>query len=556
MVQFQMPKSTLPNSTLESIKQKALAGQQMMTPTPEKQGIYDNIVAQSKGYDKNQHQGGYGIGNLQNAGGGFNQFGNVDAMQGEIGRVNQVINNRNEYGLNNDVFTNYLDKLNIHNKPFQDQQNQITQSRDDYANSQQKADADRWTNASIDDIAKKYGFDYSRDYAKRQAESEAQALRNANADAQRRNESNKKVGTQNIDNNLMNMAEGLDRNYFQQMTAQQQNQVGTGMNAGIASDQDLRLQMNRQAEMGASYRDANLGKMKIDEEFNLNDLRLAEAMGLIDQQALAREDSLYNDRLVQGHGQLMDERTMANALDQQQWGRSQAEIDRAYDQQNVLRQAGQWQSQFDYGKERDQVADSQWQSTFDWGKLMDEAGLTGNYKGDRTLAGQQFDWGKLIDEANQTGMFGGKRNMAGQQFDWSKVVDQHGMGIADQQLALQRSAQAMRGSGGGGGGGKSSGSSKSKGSSGGSSGGTAKTSPKGSPGAAFNAAQKNIPQTPADKVWLQADKAMKDVTNQIIKATGKQPTKSQKKLWENAIYGGAKKKATHINNMGPLGKFM
>ena len=372
--------------------------------------------------------------------------------------MNQVMQNRSNYGLDSTAFQGYLDKLNISNQPFQQQQQNITQARDAYQNSQAQADAQKWNNATIQDIAAKYGFDYSRDYAKQQAEAEAQALRNANMDAQRRNVSNRDTSLASIDANLMNQAEAMDRNYFQQMMGQQQNQVNAGLNAGIAADQDLRLQMARQAEMGASYRDANLGRMRVNENFNLDDIRLAEAMGLIDQQALAREDSLYNDRLMQGFGQLMNEREMANSLDQQMWGRSQAEIDRALNQQNVLRQAGQWQTAFDYGAERDRIGDQQWQQQFDWGKLIDTANQTGMFNGERNLAGQQFDWGKVMDEAGLMGVLNGQRTLPGQQFDWSKVVDQHGMNLADKQFALQQqqaaaanAARLSRGGGGGGG---------------------------------------------------------------------------------------------------------
>lgn len=468
----------------------------MQTPTPQKQAIYDNFQAQNKGYNKDNFQSHYGIGNVANVGNGFNQFNNVDALQTEIGRINQVMGNRTGFGLGNDQYTGYLDKLNNYNAPFQQQQNNIQQAQDQYKNSQAAQDAQKWNNASISDIAAKYGFDYSRDYAKQQAEAEAQALRNANLDAQRRNESNSKVGKQNIDNNLMNMVEALDRNYFQKMMGQQQDQVETGMNAGIASDQDLRMQMARQAEMGSSYRDANLGKMQIDENFNLNDLRLAEAMGLIDQQSLAREDSLYNDRLQQGYGQLMNEREMSNALDQQMWGRSQAEIDRALNQQNILRGAGQWQDAFNYGKERDQISDQQWNKQFDWGKLMDEAGLSGMYNGNRTMQGQQFDWGKQMDEAGLMGLFNGNRTLQGQQFDWGKTVDQHGMTMDEKRFGLQQQqfnqsvANARAKAAGSGGGGGSTNKP------------TAQAAPK-KLAQDFLKEMQNVPQTPEDKKYLQ-----------------------------------------------------
>lgn len=533
---LQSPSSTLPQSTMDSIRQKALAGQPMLTPTPEKQGIYDSYAAQAKGYDKNNFQSGYGIGNASNISGGFNQFSNVDAVGQEINRMNTVMGNRTGFGLDNSAYKGYMDKLNTANQPFQLQQQNVKNAQNGYANSQQKIDADKWNNASISDIAAKYGFDYSRDYAKQQAEAEAQALRNANQDAQRRNESNKKTGLQSIDDNLMNQVEGLDRNYFQKMMGQQQSQANSGLNSGIAADQDLRLQMSRQAEMGASYRDANLGKMKVNENFSLDDTRLAEAMGLINQQSLAREDSLYNERLNQGYGQLMDERTMANGLDQQQWGRSQAEIDRALGQQSELRNAGQWQTQFDYGKDRDKVTDNQWNQNFDWGKQMDTAGLTGFFNGDRTMAGQQMDWGQKIDSANQTGIFNGNKNMQGQQFDWSKVVDQHGMSLADQQFAFQKqqaAASVARSKAGSSGGGKSSV-------------GVGNTAPAGkkSPLAAqFQKETNQIAQTPADKLYLQAESAYRQGLDMVMKNTGKQPSAQVKKALQDMTFGKAKNDA-------------
>lgn len=472
-------------------------------------------------------QAGYGIGyGDSNIGGGFNQFKNFDMLGQEIGRINTVMQNRTQQGLGNASQQGYLDKLNTYNQPFQQQQNNVTNATNNYANSQQKTDANKWNNATIDDVAKKYGFDYSRDYAKQQAEAEAQALRNANADAQRRNESNKKTGLQGIDNGLMDMAEGLDRNYFQKMMGQQQNQVVSGMNAGIASDQDLRLQMNRQAEMGASYRDANLGKMKINENFNLDDLRLAEQMGLINQQGLAREDSLYNDRLQQGFGNLMDERGMANQLDQQHWQRSQTEIDRALQQQNELRQSGQWNTQFDYGKDRDKIADQQWNKNFDWGKTVDTAGLTGLFNGGKTLDGQKFDW--------------------------SKVVDQHGMGMDNKRFALQQQQSAGRS--GGGGGGNSKGKSKAKASAGSSKGGTTKAPSK--LGSQFLKETKNAPQTAADKVWLQADSEYQRGLNIIKKNTGKVAPARTQKILQDMIYGKAQKDAQHKNNLGIIGKYL
>jgi hypothetical protein len=320
-------------------------------------------------YNKKNYQPGWGIGYADdNISNNFGEWYNPQALQTEIERVNTVMGNRKDNDLSNDAYTTYLDKLNKHNQPY--------------------AEVDpnkfRSESATIDDLAKKYGFDYSREYAKRQAEAEAQARRNANADAQRRNESNSKVGKQEIDNNLMGMAESLDRNYFQEYMAQQQNQVGEGLNSGIAADQNLRLAMSRQANMGDAYRDANLGKMKINEEFSLNDIRLAEELGLIDQQSLAREDSLYNDRLNQAFGQVMDLNNLNLQYDQMGLDAALQQRSENLDYNQFDRNLSQQKREFEFDKEQ-----------FRWDKLLDESALTGMFNGKQTTAERQRNWENL-----------------------------------------------------------------------------------------------------------------------------------------------------------------
>lgn len=49
--------------------------------------------------------------------------------------------------------------------------------------------------------------------------------------------------------------------------------------------------------------------------------------------------------------------------------------------------------------------------------------LTGNFNGQRTLAGQQFDWSRQVDAANLTGYLGGQQTLAGLQADRSYGLD-------------------------------------------------------------------------------------------------------------------------------------
>lgn len=442
--------------------------------------------AVQKGYNKANFQSGYGIGDLSNVTGGFNAFNDSNALRNEIGRMNTVMGNRTQYGLANDGFQSYYDKLNSAYQPFTQAENKATQAQTAF-NTQQTAAQQSYLDAfkqfdnkitqandsykqgpgytgyidsmnqTVDSIASKYGFSFNRDAARQQAESEAQALRDANAHAARQNESANKLNTGKIDANLMNMAEGLDRNYFQKMMQQQQNQVNGGLNAGIASDQDLRLQMARQAEMGGAYRDANLGKMSEQERFTNDQLRLTEALGTINQQALAREQGLMSDFEKQMYDVISNDRNFYQGAANMEWGQSQDlvnqylgqqdrltsnfQADRAFDygalrdiigdtqfdrnlaQQQFGQQASndQWAQEFQRMLSRDNVQDGQWNQQFDWNALMDAAGLTGNFNGGRTLAGRASD-------LNQS------------QFDWSKQMDQAGLQLERDTLA-QRKAE-------------------------------------------------------------------------------------------------------------------
>ncbi len=398
--------ATLSDKTVQEIQRKANAGIPLVSVTPEKQSYYDQFTAQ-----RNQQQARFQANTAQNR---YN---------------NQAQINKN----------NYQNQTNNYN-------NQINQARDNYYASPEYRNYNNMMDATINDIAKKYNFDFSREYANRQAEAEAQALRDANANAQRQNQSQNELNTASINANLMNMAEGLDRNYFQQMIGQSQNQVNSGLNAGIAADQDLRLQMARQAEMGGAYRDANLGLMQENQRYTNEDLRLIEALGTINQQAQARAESLYNDRLLQGYDILNTDRNFALGAAQNAWGQSNDLVNQYLNQQNAATNNYQWQQAFDYGQYQDaiqnsqadrnfyqdiinnQMANRQWQQQFDWNKVLDEANLTGRYNGNPT-------WDRILDEAELTGMFNGKNTWARQ--------------LAEAQLALQRQQLASGGSGGG-----------------------------------------------------------------------------------------------------------
>lgn len=448
-------------------------------------------------YNQNNHTAGWGIGwGAGNEANGFNQWNNLAALQQEQNRMNTVMANREKYGMGvtaeqrnyadrlgqslaplntakNNISTaqqGYNDSLAASKQQWQDilgrQNNASQQYRDAYTGGQAYQDYQNIQNATIQDIGNRYGIDFSKDYATQQAEAQAQALRDANENQKRLNESQNKQNLQRIENNLMSANEQLDRNYFQQGLGMGQDQVESGLNAGIAADQALRLQMSRQAAMGDAYRDAGLGRMTEDQRFTNEGMRLEDALGTINQQALANAESMYRDMLTQGYGMLSNDRNFYADQDQRAWERMQTELDRSsqagqselaalqwmmgFDRQNLQDTianeqwnqsffqdqmkdalgAQQWQSTFDYGKQRDKVQDSQWQKQFDWGKIMDEAGLTGMYNNNPT---------------------------------WQRVQDQFGMDMTSKEFGLKQAefawrqaqaaaAQASRGRSSGGGG--------------------------------------------------------------------------------------------------------
>jgi hypothetical protein len=209
--------------------------------------------------------------------------------------------------------------------------NQANQAYANYQNSEAYQNAQRMQNATINDIAKKYGFDYSREYANRQAEAEAQAKRNAYNANIRQNDTLNKQNLTSIRNDVREGNTALDHNFMTDYLAQRQAQANRGMNAGITAEADLRLGMNQQAQMANIYRDAALARSKENDRYGNESLRLNEALALVEQERLAYEDRLYQDGLQRGFQNLNSERQYGLELDRNEWGKTQDLISRYFD---------------------------------------------------------------------------------------------------------------------------------------------------------------------------------------------------------------------------------
>lgn len=138
--------------------------------------------------------------------------------------------------------------------------------------------------ATIRDLEKKFGFDYSRDYAERQAEILAQAQRDAIQTARER-----------ADYELQSAQTDLEHDFFQQFREQQQQLVDSGLNAGIAAERELRLDMNRQHALADILANAQLYNQELDRN-----------LSQVERERLAYAEQLYNERLAQAFSQAMD----------------------------------------------------------------------------------------------------------------------------------------------------------------------------------------------------------------------------------------------------------
>lgn len=214
----------------------------------------------------------------------------------------------------------------------------VDQLYNQYMGSQAYQNQQKMQNATIQDIANKYGFNFSRDYANQQAEAQAQAQRNAYNNSLRQNQSQYKQSLSQIDKNIRDSNQAIDHSFFQNMLQQQQNQANNGLNAGIAADQNLRLGMNAQAQLADVYGQANLARQQATRDYGLEAQRLREALDLVEQQKLADAEKYYQDALMRGYDILGQERSYAASNAANEWARIADQVATALQQQQMAQQ--------------------------------------------------------------------------------------------------------------------------------------------------------------------------------------------------------------------------
>lgn len=195
--------------------------------------------------------------------------------------------------------------------------------------------------ASIGDISKKYGLNFSREYAQRQAEAEAQAKRSGLI-AQRGQ----------IKEGVRNAQDALSRDYFQKGLTTAQSQVNNGMNAGLQNESNLRLSMNRQAEMGEIMGQANLAENEVSR--GLTDVETAR---------VAAEEKLFNDRMMQAVEMIQKDRSLDQA-------EKQALMQAALTQRGQNIDQNQFTQQMDWDKYQFNNMSATDKQRSDWEKYM------------------------------------------------------------------------------------------------------------------------------------------------------------------------------------------
>jgi hypothetical protein len=190
-----------------------------------------------------------------------------------------------------------------------------------YNNSAAAKNAAQYQNLTMNDIGKKYGFNFSRDYAKQQADTIASGQTNAQNAAKRENESMNKLNTQRILDDYRSSAKGLDKGYFEQYLGQGQNQVNRGLTGGMVADQNLRLAMNKQSELGDLFRTRNQANQEESMRFSNTNQNIFDALAQIEKERSMNTEKMYQDGLYRGYDVLSSDRNYGMQLDNNAWGK-------------------------------------------------------------------------------------------------------------------------------------------------------------------------------------------------------------------------------------------
>jgi hypothetical protein len=200
-----------------------------------------------------------------------------------------------------------------------------------YYNGKEYKAADKAQKMTINDVGKKYGFDFSKGYADRQAEVGAQAQRNVYNDQSRKNESTNKINLQRISDSYDSSASSLDKGYFQQYLGTQQNQADRGLNAGIAANQYLQLAMNKQGEVADLWKQRNTNTQEEDMRYANQNQMISDSLAQVERERALNSENIYQGLLTKGYDILSSDRNSAMQWADQAWNRTTFDINNDMD---------------------------------------------------------------------------------------------------------------------------------------------------------------------------------------------------------------------------------
>ncbi|MBU8770339.1 hypothetical protein [Cytobacillus oceanisediminis] len=186
---------------------------------------------------------------------------------------------------------------------------------------------------TLKDLQNRYGMDYSQGYAAQQAQTEGDAKRAGYANQLRQ-----------VDDNLRGANDALQRNQYQQYLQQAQSQVGSGINGGIAAEQNLRLSMNGQAQLGNLYRDAATQRVG-----------LQAGLANVGNEQATRQNQIYNERLQQAFENAQVDTSSRRS-------ENQAMLNAYLQQRSQNIENERWDKNFAYQQQRDKRRDAEWES--------------------------------------------------------------------------------------------------------------------------------------------------------------------------------------------------
>lgn len=210
-----------------------------------------------------------------------------------------------------------------------------SKSYKNYYNSSAYKNAQKLQGMTINDIAKKYGFDFSQKYANQQAKVAADAQRNTYNSQQRTNDSSHTNTMSRIQDQYDSSAGQLDHNYFKQFGNQQQSLADRGLNAGIAANANLQLGMNRQNDLTNLMKQSNSDRQQEDMRYSDQNQTISDALAQVDKQQSLDAKNNYQNLLSQGYNILNGDRSAATNWANMMWGQTSDQVNNNMDFANM-----------------------------------------------------------------------------------------------------------------------------------------------------------------------------------------------------------------------------